>query len=92
MKLKVHCPCCRSELTVDSDSGAVLSCEEEKRKVKDFGDFLIEQENRSAALDEKFKAGQAAAQNRLKEIEKKFKAAQKKPIDHSEPPPRIQWD
>jgi hypothetical protein len=92
MVLKVKCPCCKAELTIDPLSGEVLSHAEEKKKAKDFDSFLKEQKNRSSSLDEKFRAAQEAEKKRAALLEKKFKLGQEKPIDESEPPPGIQWD
>ena len=90
--LKVKCPCCRTELTIDQESGEVLSHEEERKKPRDFGSFLREEENKSALLEKKFRAAQEAQKNRKELLEKKFELGKERPLDESEPPPGIRWD
>ena len=89
--LTVECPMCKGEIVVDADTGEVLSHKEFKKELKSFDEFMKEQNNRSADLDDKFAAAKEAQKHRQELLDKKFEAA-KQNKDLKDPPPSVLWD
>ncbi|MCF0216978.1 MAG: hypothetical protein HUK21_10965 [Fibrobacteraceae bacterium] len=89
--LEIECPMCKGAITVDADTGEVLSHKEYKKAVKSFDEFMASEKNKSAELEAKFAAAKEAEKNKMELLNKKFEAA-KKNKDLKDPPSGILWD
>jgi hypothetical protein len=90
--LKVNCPCCKSVLDIDQETGAILAHKENKREVDSLESFMAKQKSRNAELDEKFKSAREKEKSKLDLIEKKFKLAVENKDNLKDPPPTVMWD
>jgi hypothetical protein len=91
-KVKVQCPCCKSVLVVDRQTGVVLSHEEQKSKTKSLEDFLEEEKTKMSRLDEKFKENIEKEKNKFEALDAKFKHAKENKDKLKDPPPGVMWD
>ncbi|MCK9181655.1 MAG: hypothetical protein M0P13_02075 [Fibrobacteraceae bacterium] len=88
--LEIECPLCHGIITVDRETGKILSHQEKKIRPS-FEAFLESQKTRTEDLNKKFEEAKEKEKLRLSNIEKKFEAA-KKNKDLKDPPPSIMWD
>jgi len=85
--IEVHCPCCRSTLKVDAQSGAVLTHKEpEKPKpIEDIGAAVRGLKEQASKREEIFQKSMADQKTRQATMDKKFdelfKQAQESPAD-----------
>jgi len=77
-KLTVICPCCETQLTVDSQTGALLAHEEKKKAVASF-DALKEDVSKKKVLREQlFAQEMSSMKDRERLLEEKFQEALKR--------------
>jgi len=88
---EIDCPCCQAKITIDAETGTVLSHREHKKEMDSFDSFLAKQKNRSAELEAKFLSAQEREKNKIDLLNKKFEAAKHNP-NLKDPPPGVQWD
>jgi len=85
-KLHVICPCCEASITVDSESGAVISFDEKEKHLGSFEDLQSEMAKKSKLRDELFSQEQKAQKDRARILDEKFREAVKKADKDSDEP------
>lgn len=80
-KFTVICPCCDTTLTLDAQTGAILSHEEKAKKLGSFEDLKSELAKKNEARDNLFAQEQQAQKDRERLLEEKFKEAMKRAGD-----------
>lgn len=87
--LEVTCPCCRTKLKLDRDSGEVLLQERPRRSGASWDDALAANQRKQAEAEQMFARGMERERNADSLLEKKFREAMKKAAESGDPPPRI---
>lgn len=82
----VICPCCEATLTLDAQTGAVLSHEEKKKQFGSFEDLQKNLETQKQARENIFAQEMNAQKDRERLLEEKFKEAFKKADNTSNEP------
>ena len=77
-KFNVICPCCESNLTIDAQTGAILSHEEKKKAHGSFEDLKGELHKQKELRDQLFSQEMSSMKNRERLLEEKFKEALKR--------------
>ncbi len=85
-KIKVICPCCETALSVDGETGAVISFEEKKKHLGSFEDLKSDLDKKSQLRDQLFSQEQKAQKERARILEEKFKEAVRKADKDSDEP------
>jgi hypothetical protein len=80
-KFTVICPCCESTLTLDAQTGAILSTAEKTKKLGSFEDLKNELDKKKEARENLFAQEQHAQKDRERLLEEKFKEAMKRAGD-----------
>jgi hypothetical protein len=91
-KFTVICPCCESTLTLDAQTGAILSTEEKTKKLGSFEDLKNELDKKKEARENLFAQEQHAQKDRERLLEEKFKEAMKRAGDDAGKPFRNPLD
>ncbi|HSR50527.1 MAG TPA: hypothetical protein VLV83_06835 [Acidobacteriota bacterium] len=73
-RLKVTCPCCRSELQVDPETGLVLKHSRQKSSAS-FEEALKREQERRGKADQLFDQAFDNERKRSSDLEKKFRKA-----------------
>ena len=77
-KIKLRCPCCNADLTVDQTTGEVLFAREAKAPLaggKDFDTLLGDLDRGKAEAEQLFEREVSAFEDRDRLLEEKFKEA-----------------
>lgn len=85
--LKVHCPCCSAELTVDADTGQVLihrKAKEPPAAGKDFDSLLAGLDEDKARAEELFEREKKAMKDRDRILDAKFREAMRRAEEEGE--------
>lgn len=77
-KIQVICPCCETSLSVDGETGAVISFEEKKKHLGSFEDLKSDLDKKSELRDQLFSQEQKAQKDRVRILEEKFQEAVRK--------------
>jgi hypothetical protein len=77
-KFNVICPCCESNLTIDAQTGAILSHEEKKKAHGSFEDLKGELHKQKELRDQLFSQEMSSMKDRERLLEEKFKEALKR--------------
>jgi hypothetical protein len=77
-KYVVSCPCCDSTLTIDAETGALLSHEEKTKVLGSFEDLKGELGKKAELRDQIFAQEMSSMKDRERLLEEKFKEAMKK--------------
>ncbi len=85
-KINVICPCCETALSVDGETGAVISFEEKKKHLGSFEDLKSDLDKKSQLRDQLFSQEQKAQKERARILEEKFKEAVRKADKDSDEP------
>lgn len=85
-KIQVICPCCETALSVDSETGSVISFEEKKKHLGSFEDLKSDLDKKSELRDQLFSQEQRAQKDRTRILEEKFKEAVRKADTDSDEP------
>ncbi len=85
-QIKVICPCCETALSVDGETGAVISFEEKKKHLGSFEDLKSDLDKKSQLRDQLFSQEQKAQKERARILEEKFKEAVRKADKDSDEP------
>ena len=80
-KFSVICPCCEAALTIDSQTGAVLSHEAKKKIHGSFEDLQGELNKQKELREQLFSQEQQAQKDRERLLEEKFREAMKRAGD-----------
>jgi hypothetical protein len=82
----IVCPCCEATLTVDAQTGVLLSHEEKKKALGSFEDLQKDLEAQKQARENIFAQEMNAQKDRERLLEEKFKEAFKKADNTSNEP------
>jgi hypothetical protein len=85
-KFSILCPCCEATLTIDAQTGALLSHEEKAKKLASFEDLKSELEKQKEARENIFAQETLAQKDRGRLLEEKFKEALKRADDEKNVP------
>ncbi len=89
----ITCPCCGAEVTVDVDTGAVLSHVPPKKPRLSFEDAALEVRQEKKRAESKFARAMEDRSRRSEILDKKFrKAAEKAAGDPERPPNPLDFD
>jgi hypothetical protein len=77
-KFSLICPCCEASLTVDANTGAILSHEEKKKVHGSFEDLKGELDKQKQFRDQLFNQEMSTQKDRERILEEKFQEARKK--------------
>lgn len=77
-KFNLICPCCESKLTIDAQTGALLSHEEKKKVLGSFEDLKSDLSKQKDLRDQLFAQEMSSQKDRERLLEEKFKEAMKK--------------
>ncbi len=93
-ELEFVCPCCRTQLLVDTATGVVLREDRPKKPQKSFENALKEEKARQEAGDDLFGKALASERDRGALLDRKFdKALEKAAEDPDEKPKHpLDWD
>jgi hypothetical protein len=77
-KFALICPCCEATITVDSQTGAILSHEEKKKVTGSFEDLASELSKQKEIREQIFAQEMSSMKDRERLLEEKFKEAMKR--------------
>lgn len=77
-KFKIICPCCDSTLTVDAQTGALISHEEKKKAVASFDDLKSDLTKQKELREQLFAQEMSSVKDRERLLEEKFQEALKR--------------
>jgi len=82
----ITCPCCEATLTVDANTGALLSHEEKKKALGSFEDLKGQLDKQKELSEQIFAQEMSSMKDRERLLEEKFKEALKKADTSSDAP------
>jgi len=85
-KYSVICPCCEANLTIDAQTGAVLSHEEKKKAHGSFEELAGELSKQKELREQIFAQEMSSMKDRERLLEEKFKEALKRADTTSDTP------
>jgi hypothetical protein len=85
-KFSVKCPCCEAALTIDAQTGAIISFEEKKKAHGSFEDLRGELSKQKELREQLFAQEMSSVKDRERLLEEKFKEALKKADTTSDQP------
>ena len=91
-KFSIICPCCEANLTVDSQTGAILAHEEKKKVLGSFEDLKNELSKKSETRDQIFAQEMSSQKDRERLLEEKFQEALKRADKDTDKPFRNPLD
>lgn len=91
-KFNIICPCCEATLTIDADTGAILSHEEKKKPVASFDALRDELSKQKDIREQIFSQEMSSMKDRERILEEKFQEALKKADTQSGEPFRNPLD
>ena len=91
-KYSVICPCCEANLTIDAQTGAVLSHEEKKKAHGSFEELAGELSKQKELREQIFAQEMSSMKDRERLLEEKFKEALKRADTTSDTPFRNPLD
>ncbi|MFT3745587.1 MAG: hypothetical protein QM785_15005 [Pyrinomonadaceae bacterium] len=77
-KYSIICPCCDATLTIDADTGALLSHEEKKKVLGSFEDLKSDLNKQKELRENIFAQEMSSMKDRERLLEEKFKEALKR--------------
>lgn len=77
-KFKIICPCCDSTLTVDAQTGALISHEEKKKAIASFDDLKSDLTKQKELREQLFAQEMSSMKDRERLLEEKFQEALKR--------------
>lgn len=77
-KFNVICPCCEANLTIDSQTGAILAHEEKKKAHGSFEDLAGELNKQKELREQLFAQEMSSMKDRERLLEEKFQEALKR--------------
>ena len=85
-RFTIICPCCEATLTVDAQTGAILSHEEKKKVLGSFEDLKGQLSKQKEQREQIFAQEMSSVKDRERLLEEKFKEAMKRAdIDSDKP-------
>ena len=91
-KFTIVCPCCEATISVDAQTGAVISHEEKKKVLGSFEDLKGELAKQKELREQLFAQEMSSMKDRERILEEKFKDALKKADTTSDKPFRNPLD
>ncbi|MBA3694559.1 MAG: 2-nitropropane dioxygenase [Acidobacteria bacterium] len=91
-KFSIICPCCEATLTVDAQTGALLTHEEKAKKLGSFEDLKGELDKQKEVRENIFAQEMSSQKDRERILEEKFQAALKRADTDSDKPFRNPLD
>ena len=85
-KFTIICPCCDSVLTIDAQTGSLLSHEEKKKPLGTFEDLKNDLTKQKEKVDNIFAQEMSSQKDRERILEEKFQAALKRADKDSDKP------
>lgn len=85
-RFTVICPCCETNLTIDAQTGAVLSHEEKAKKLSSFEDLKQDLDKQKESREQIFAQEKQAQKDRQRILEEKFQEALKRADTDSDKP------
>ncbi len=82
----ITCPCCEATLTVDANTGSLLSHEEKKKVLGSFEDLKGELDKQKVLREQIFAQEMSSMKDRERLLEEKFKEALKRADTASDTP------
>ncbi len=77
-RFTIVCPCCEATLTIDADTGALLSSEEKHKPVGSFEDMVKDLDKQKQTREQIFAQEMSSHKDRGRLLEEKFQEAKKK--------------
>jgi hypothetical protein len=77
-RFTVICPCCESNLTIDAQTGALISHEEKAKPVASFDEMLKGLDKQKQMRDQIFQQELGSQKDRERLLEEKFRDAMKR--------------
>src|SRR5687767_13897519 len=77
-KFTIVCPCCEATISVDAQTGAVMSHEEKKKVLGSFEDLKGELSKQKELRDQLFAQEMSSMKDRERLLEEKFREAMKR--------------
>jgi tRNA 2-selenouridine synthase SelU len=78
IRFTIICPCCEATLTIDAQTGAIISHEEKAKPIASFDELLKGQDKQKQARDQLFQQELGSQKNRERILEEKFQEAMKR--------------
>ena len=91
-KFSIVCPCCEATISVDAQTGAVISHEEKKKVLGSFEDLQGELTKQKELREQLFAQEMSSMKDRERLLEEKFQEALKKADTTSDKPFRNPLD
>jgi hypothetical protein len=91
-KFTVICPCCETKLTIDAQTGVILSHEEKQKVLGSFDDLKSDLVKQKETRDQIFAQELGSMKDRERILEEKFKEAMKRAGDDKDTPFRNPLD
>ena len=91
-KFSIVCPCCEAAISVDAQTGAVISHEEKKKVLGSFEDLKGDLAKQKELREQIFAQEMSSMKDRERLLEEKFKEALKKADTTSDQPFRNPLD
>lgn len=91
-KFNIICPCCEATLTIDAQTGALLSHEEKKKVLGSFEDLKGELSKQKELREQLFAQEMSSMKDRERLLEEKFKEAMKRADEVKDEPYRNPLD
>ena len=91
-KFSIICPCCEAAISVDAQTGAVISHEEKKKVLGSFEDLKGELNKQKELREQLFAQEMSSMKDRERLLEEKFQEALKKADTTSDQPFRNPLD
>ncbi|MBX3245335.1 MAG: 2-nitropropane dioxygenase [Acidobacteria bacterium] len=77
-KFNIICPCCEATLTIDADTGALISHEEKRKPIASFDALKDELSKQKDLREQLFSQEMSSMKDRERILEEKFQEALKK--------------
>ncbi len=77
-RFTIICPCCEATLTVDANTGALLSHEEKHRPLGSFEDMAKDLDKQKQTREQIFAQEMSSMKDRSRLLEEKFEEAKKR--------------
>lgn len=85
-KFSIICPCCEATLTIDAQTGAILSHEEKKKILGSFEDLRSGLDKQKELREQLFAQEMSSQKDRERLLDEKFKEAMKRAGDDKDVP------
>lgn len=71
----IHCPCCRTRLWIDLESGEVIKSEKAAKEKSSLDDLLAKEKMKQAGMDKRFASTAELARKKKEEARDRFSKA-----------------